>query len=107
MILQHTCIRAGDDDDLSGQIRDVLQIEPALRWERLFENRSNNAHRFCLGRVMEKEGNVTWETNAALTTFSRDDLDHGGNQELSFSKAAGPRKAQTSRKSPREHKSIW
>ena len=23
-ILQHTCIRAGDDDDLSGQIRDVL-----------------------------------------------------------------------------------
>ena len=24
MILQHTCIRTSDDDDLSGQIRDVL-----------------------------------------------------------------------------------
>ena len=35
MILQHTCIRAGDDDDLSGQIRDVLYTELALRWESL------------------------------------------------------------------------
>ena len=35
MILQNTCICAGDDDDLSAQIRDVLYIELALGWEKL------------------------------------------------------------------------
>ena len=35
MILQHTSIRAGDDDDLSGQIRDVLYVELALGRENL------------------------------------------------------------------------
>ena len=44
MNLQHTRVRAGNDDDLSAQIRDVLWVELALRRESLFEDRSNNAH---------------------------------------------------------------
>lgn len=44
MILRHTCIRAGDDDDLSCQIRDVLYVKLALGRESLTDDRSNNAH---------------------------------------------------------------
>ena len=59
MILQHTCIPAGDDYDLSGQIRDVLWFELARGRKNLFEDRSNNAHGF-VWKVLEKDGNVTY-----------------------------------------------
>ena len=57
MVTQHTCIRASDDDDLSGQIRDVLWAKLALGRETLSDDRSNkldNAH--GLFRRIERMG---------------------------------------------------
>jgi hypothetical protein len=42
--LKHTCVSPGDNNDLSGQIRDVLYFELAFRGKNLAENGSKITH---------------------------------------------------------------
>ena len=44
--MQRTCIPAGDDDDLSGQIRDVVYAELTLRRKGLCDKGIYDAHSF-------------------------------------------------------------
>ena len=58
MILQRTCIPAGNDDDLSGQIRDVVYAELAPGRKGLWDKGICDAHGFDYGEVLGKKGTL-------------------------------------------------